>query len=183
MGTKPEIYAMGLRNPFRFSVDQKTGWVYLADYGPDADAADPGRGSDGRVEWNLIKAARQLWLAVLPRRRGLQRLRLRHRPRPAPKFDCAQPVNNSPNNTGLTNLPPVVEPTLWYGRGVGHPELGRGGAPMGGPRYVFDPAVAVRRASGRRTSRAPRSSTSGARTGSTSSISTSRASCSTRRRC
>ena len=55
MGTKPEIYAMGLRNPFRFSVDQKTGWVYLADYGPDANAADPGRGSDGRVEWNLIK--------------------------------------------------------------------------------------------------------------------------------
>ena len=56
MGTKPEIYAMGLRNPFRFSVDQKTGWVYLADYGPDANAADPDRGSDGRVEWNLIKA-------------------------------------------------------------------------------------------------------------------------------
>jgi glucose/arabinose dehydrogenase len=34
--TKPEIYAMGFRNPFRMSVDKPTGIVYLGDYGPDA---------------------------------------------------------------------------------------------------------------------------------------------------
>ncbi|PIM66175.1 hypothetical protein CTU88_44465, partial [Streptomyces sp. JV178] len=33
--TRPEIYAMGFRNPFRFSIDPENGWVYLADYGPD----------------------------------------------------------------------------------------------------------------------------------------------------
>ena len=34
--TRPEIYAMGFRNPFRMSVDKATGVVYLGDYGPDA---------------------------------------------------------------------------------------------------------------------------------------------------
>ena len=29
-------------------------------------------------------------------------------------FDCAAPVNNSPNNTGLTNLPPVIAATVYY---------------------------------------------------------------------
>ncbi len=140
MGTKPEIYAMGLRNPFRFSVDQKTGWVYLADYGPDAGAAVPGRGSDGRVEWNLIKAPGNYGWPYCHGGAAFNDYDFATGQSGA-VFNCAQPVNNSPNNTGLTNLPPVVEPTLWYGRGVGHPELGRGGAPMGGPRYVFDPAV------------------------------------------
>ena len=32
-----------------------------------------------------------------------------------PKFDCANPVNNSPNNTGLTNLPPAQPATTWHG--------------------------------------------------------------------
>ncbi|PPS72641.1 PQQ-dependent sugar dehydrogenase, partial [Streptomyces sp. 46] len=30
--TRPEIYAMGFRNPFRMSVDDKTGTVYVGDY-------------------------------------------------------------------------------------------------------------------------------------------------------
>src|SRR6185436_11252782 len=33
--TRPEIYAMGLRNPFRYTVDPTTDVVYLADYSPD----------------------------------------------------------------------------------------------------------------------------------------------------
>ncbi len=140
MGTRPEIYAMGFRNPFRFSVDQETGWVYLADYGPDANAGDPKRGTDGRVEWNLIK------------RPGNYGWPYCHGGAPfvdydfatgqsGSAFDCQSPANTSPNNTGLVNLPSAVEPTLWYGRGTGHPELGRGGAPMAGPRYTFDPAI------------------------------------------
>ncbi|SCF78548.1 hypothetical protein GA0115255_106284 [Streptomyces sp. Ncost-T6T-2b] len=42
---------MGFRNPFRFSVDQATGIVYVGDYGPDAGAADPKRGPAGKVEF------------------------------------------------------------------------------------------------------------------------------------
>jgi cytochrome c len=32
-GTRPEIYVMGCRNPFRISVDAKRGWLYWGDVG------------------------------------------------------------------------------------------------------------------------------------------------------
>ncbi|GAA3156304.1 hypothetical protein GCM10017687_87840 [Streptomyces echinatus] len=76
--TRPEIYAMGFRNPFRFSVDKKTGIVYVGDYGPDAGAANPGRGPAGPGRVRPRDQGRQLRLAVLHRRqRPLRRLRLR----------------------------------------------------------------------------------------------------------
>ncbi|MFC7639935.1 PQQ-dependent sugar dehydrogenase [Streptosporangium lutulentum] len=52
-GTRPEIFAMGLRNPFRMDVDPETGTVSWADYGPDAGAPDAARGPLGYVEWNV----------------------------------------------------------------------------------------------------------------------------------
>ncbi|MDT0461292.1 PQQ-dependent sugar dehydrogenase, partial [Streptomyces sp. DSM 41527] len=55
--TRPEIYAMGFRNPFRFSVDQATGILYVGDYGPDAGAADPKRGPSGKVEFARVTKA------------------------------------------------------------------------------------------------------------------------------
>ena len=39
--TRPEIYAMGFRNPFRIGIDPKTNTLYVADYGPDAGAGEP----------------------------------------------------------------------------------------------------------------------------------------------
>ena len=45
--TRPEIYAMGLRNPFRFSVNRTNGDVYMADYSPDAPVPNPLRGPAG----------------------------------------------------------------------------------------------------------------------------------------
>ena len=48
--TRPEIYAMGFRNPFRFSIDPANGWVYLADYGPDRGPPTTNRGPEGLVE-------------------------------------------------------------------------------------------------------------------------------------
>ena len=38
---------MGLRNPFRFSVNRTNGHVYIGDYSPDAQVADPLRGPEG----------------------------------------------------------------------------------------------------------------------------------------
>jgi len=34
-GTRPEIYAMGLRNPFRIELNKRTGELYVGDYSPD----------------------------------------------------------------------------------------------------------------------------------------------------
>jgi glucose/arabinose dehydrogenase len=52
--TRPEIYAMGFRNPFRMSVDRATATVYVGDYGPDAGGTDPNRGPGGQVEFDRI---------------------------------------------------------------------------------------------------------------------------------
>ena len=46
--TRPEIYVMGVRNPWRVSIDSKTGWLYWGDVGPDAsqDNENTPRGYD-----------------------------------------------------------------------------------------------------------------------------------------
>ena len=36
--TRPEIYLMGLRNPFRIEYNREEGELYVADYSPDARA-------------------------------------------------------------------------------------------------------------------------------------------------
>ncbi|MBD5786968.1 ThuA domain-containing protein [Cellulosimicrobium terreum] len=133
---RPEIYAMGLRNPFRFSVDQETGAVYLGDYGPDATAADA-RGIDGRVEWNVITEPGNYGWPYC--HGGGAYVDYDYATSTAgEEFDCSAPVNDSPNNTGLTTLPPVIDPYVAYGRSLRDPDVGTGGAPMGGPVYTFD---------------------------------------------
>ena len=139
--TRPEIYAMGLRNPFRFSVDRLRDVVYMADYSPDADLPNTARGPAGTGKWMVIREAGNYgWpycaTAELPYvdydfETGASR---------AP-FDCAAPVNDSPRNTGLRELPPVRQPEVWYQEAPSaeFPELGTGGvAPMAGPAYRFD---------------------------------------------
>jgi cytochrome c len=45
--TLPEIFAMGFRNPWRFNIDPKTGYVYVGDVGPDAGGDREERGPRG----------------------------------------------------------------------------------------------------------------------------------------
>jgi glucose/arabinose dehydrogenase len=60
--TRPEIYAMGLRNPFRFTVDPNSDTVYMADYSPDANEPNPARGPAGHGRWMAIdKPANYGW--------------------------------------------------------------------------------------------------------------------------
>ncbi|MET8090486.1 ThuA domain-containing protein [Micromonospora sp. NPDC005220] len=141
--TRAEVYAMGFRNPFRFSIDPANGWVYLADYGPDRGLPTTNRGPEGLVELNVVKAAGNYgW----PFCHGDNQPYAPFNPDTGvvgSKFNCSAPVNNSPNNTGLVNLKPVVAPNIWYGYGASpnFPELGSGGsAPMGGPVYRYNAA-------------------------------------------
>ena len=138
----PEIYAMGFRNPFRFSVDPATGEVMMADYGPDAKEGDPARGPEGLVEWMAIGEPGNFgW----PYCHGANEPYIDYdfaTGESGEAFDCDAPVNESPNNTGLTGLPPSVAPDFDYGYGPSEewPELGEGPlAPMAGPVYRFDP--------------------------------------------
>ncbi|MFI5660295.1 PQQ-dependent sugar dehydrogenase [Streptomyces sp. NPDC051684] len=138
--TRPEIYAMGFRNPFRMSVDKPTGTVYVGDYGPDAGTADPKRGPAGQVEFaRVTKAGNFGWpyctgdndaYADYDFATGAS----------GSNFDCAAPKNTSPHNTGLTDLPPAQAAWIPYDGGS-VPEFGSGSeSPMGGPVYRYDAA-------------------------------------------
>ena len=144
MGTRPEIYAMGLRNPFRMTVDQETGWVYVGDYGPDAVQEDPNRGPAGYVEWNQIRAAGNYGWPYCHGNDFAYNDYDFAAGTSGPKFDCASPRNDSPANTGLATLPPSQAPKVWYSYGTSaeFPELGTGcGCPMAGPVYHYDAAL------------------------------------------
>ncbi|MEU6953036.1 ThuA domain-containing protein [Streptomyces sp. NPDC045714] len=136
--TRPEIYAMGFRNPFRFSVDQATGTVYVGDYGPDAGAADPKRGPSGKVEFaKVTKAANFGWPFCVGDNEPYIDYDFGTKASGA-AFDCAAPKNESPHNTGLVDLPPAEAAWIPYDGGS-VPEFGTGSeSPMGGPVYRYD---------------------------------------------
>jgi PKD repeat protein/glucose/arabinose dehydrogenase/plastocyanin len=140
--TLPEIYAMGFRNPFRFKVDPETGWVLMGDYGPDAGSSNPDRGPQGSVEYNVVTEPGFFgWPYCVRVNTPYIDYDFETQTSGAP-FDCENPVNDSPNNTGRTELPPAVPATMWMGyseQDERFPELGTGGAPMGGPIYHYDP--------------------------------------------
>ncbi len=55
--TRPEIYVMGNRNPFRIAIDPKTGYLYWGEVGPDSGTPDPKRGAAGFDEINQARKA------------------------------------------------------------------------------------------------------------------------------
>lgn len=137
-GTRPEIYVMGCRNPFRPSIDSKTGYLYWGDVGPDAGKSDPNRGPKGMGEFNQ---ARQAGFWGWPYTRGNNQVYNDYdftAEKSGEKFDPQRLINNSPNNTGLQELPPAQESMVWfsYDSSAEFPWLGKGGVnPMAGPVF------------------------------------------------
>ena len=149
--TRPEIYAMGLRNPFRFAVNRRNGDVYVGDYSPDANMANPLRGPAGQGRWMLIRRpANYGWpFCATPDKPYVDYDFTPNAPQSGEEFNCFRPTNDSRNNTGLRRLPQVVWPEVWYSYPASDdglfPELlqqrgGDGIGPMGGPAYEFDSA-------------------------------------------
>ncbi|NYE36076.1 glucose/arabinose dehydrogenase/PKD repeat protein/type 1 glutamine amidotransferase [Nocardioides cavernae] len=157
--TLPEIYAMGFRNPFRFSIDSETGWLSMADYSPDNGSDNPAnRGPAGIAEWNLIKSPGNYgWPMCMGGNHQGQNPNGEpfrdvdygsttplNPPVVGAYFDCANPVNDSVRNTGLKNLPPARAADMYYGyqrSSTGAIPAGGGLAPMGGPIYRYDEAL------------------------------------------
>ncbi|MGW4198358.1 PQQ-dependent sugar dehydrogenase [Streptomyces sp. NPDC005004] len=139
--TRPEIYAMGFRNPFRFSVDKETGVLYVGDYGPDAGAADPARGPGGQVEFARVTGPGNFgWPYCTGENDAYVDYDFATGASGA-AFDCAAPENDSPHNTGLRDLPPAQPAWIPYD-GASVPEFGDGSeSPMGGPVYHYDAAL------------------------------------------
>ncbi|MET7280317.1 ThuA domain-containing protein [Kribbella sp. NPDC005582] len=139
--TRPEIYAMGFRNPFRIGIDPTTNHLFVADYGPDAGQVSPTRGPDGRVEWNVLdKPGFYGWPYCVGANTPYNDYDFATGTSGA-TFNCNAPVNNSPNNTGINQLPAAIPASLWMGKSTtGVPEIGGSGAPMTSGAYQFDAA-------------------------------------------
>ena len=104
--TKPEIYTMGHRNPFRIQVDQETGWVYNGEVGPDANSENANRGPRGYDELNQIRQAGNMgWPYCIADNKPYREWQFPSGPAGA-TFDCAGgPDNTSSYNTGLAKTP------------------------------------------------------------------------------
>ena len=125
--TRPEIFVKGCRNPWRFAYDSKTGGVAWGDVGPDGNTPNVNRGPRG---YDLICFARKAGYYGWPYFRGDTYY---------VDFDFTSGksgqsfekgiFNNSPNNTGLHELPPLQRPLLWYPYDTSEnfPEMGSGG--------------------------------------------------------
>ncbi|GII23142.1 carbohydrate-binding protein [Planosporangium mesophilum] len=143
-GTRPEIYAMGFRNPFRMAVDKPTGIVYLGDYGPDAGSTDANRGPGGQVEFDRVTGP---GFYGWPYCTGSNTTAESYNHydfatgTSGAKYDCANgPRNTSRHNTGVSDLPAAKPSWIKYGDAGSRPEMGPGGSesPMGGPVYHYD---------------------------------------------
>ncbi len=139
--TRPEIYVMGCRNPFRFDIDNKTKYLYWGDVGPDAGTDGENRGPKGFDE---INQARGPGFWGWPYFRGNDKVYYDYNfatKESGPLFDPKNPINNSPNNTGLEELPPFQPANIWYSydKSEEFPWVGTGGKnPMAGPIYYSD---------------------------------------------
>jgi cytochrome c len=138
--TRPEIFVMGNRNPYRISVDKKNGFLYWGEVGPDAGKTNPDRGPEGYVEFNQARRAGNYGWPLFAGNNTPYNSFDFEKNVSGPKFDPEKPINNSPNNTGLKELPPTQKPMVWYGYGESKefPLMEKGGAnPMGGPVYNY----------------------------------------------
>ena len=135
--TLPEIYIMGCRNPYRFTLDPINDLLYFGDVGPDA-WEDGEKGPRGYDEINITRKAGFFgWPYSVADNKAYQDVNYSTGDI-GPPFNPQKPINNSPNNSGIKELPPAQEPVLWFHKGLSEefPYLGSGGMNiMAGPRY------------------------------------------------
>ena len=136
--TRPEIYTMGHRNPYRISVDPRTGYVFWGDIGPDSREDRPERGPRGYDEIGRAKGPGNFgWPHFIGDNKPYVKYDFASG-KSGPAWDPAAPRNTSPNNTGLEDLPPAEEALVWYpyANSPDFPKMGTGGRnAMAGPVY------------------------------------------------
>ncbi len=137
-GTRPEIYVMGARNPYRFSIDTETSYLYFGDVGPDTKLEAP----DGELmSYDEINQVREPGFFGWPYFLGNNDVFPKYNyatKQLEPGKDPVRPLNESPNNTGLRELPPAMPAMIWYGKTNSKyfPLVGNGGASaMAGPVF------------------------------------------------
>ena len=135
--TRPEIYTMGHRNPWRPSIDSKTGWLYWGDIGPDA-TEDSDLGPKGYDELNQARAPGFFGWPYFVGPNAAYPIYNYVDGDTGPAKDPKKPINNSVNNTGLKELPAVAPPFIYYpySASTEFPLVGSGSrSSVGGPIY------------------------------------------------
>lgn len=139
--TRPEIYVMGCRNPYRISIDEKTGFLYWGDVGPDAGQNDSLRGPRGYDELNQAQKPGFFgWPYFIGNNYPYAKYDFAAK-KVLAKWDPKAPINESPNNTGKRELPAVSPPFIWYpyDRSDEFPMVKMGGRnAMAGPIYYSE---------------------------------------------
>lgn len=140
--TRPEIYVMGNRNPYRISVDQRTGFLYWGEVGPDAANNIEKYGPRGHDEVNQArKAGYYGWPLFVADNKPYRHYNFADSTS-GPAFDPAKPINPSTLIKGLKELPPAQKAFIYYPYDDSPefgPIVGKGGRnAMGGPVYYYD---------------------------------------------
>ncbi len=141
-GTRPEIYVMGCRNPFRIAIDPHTKYLYWGDVGPDAGKDSLGRGPRGYDEVNQARQAGFFgWPLFIGNNYAYNKYDFATKVSTEPR-DPEKPINNSVNNAGLQQLPPAQPAYIWYpyAESPDFPLVGSGGrnAMAAGVYYAND---------------------------------------------
>jgi glucose/arabinose dehydrogenase/type 1 glutamine amidotransferase len=163
--TRGEIYAMGVRNPSRISIDPKTDVLYAGWVGPDANDPSTTWGPAKYDTFAVIDhASNRGWPYCMGNKQPFRDRNLPDPTKPLGWYDCDHLKNESPNNDGLVNIPPAEANNIWYSPQGGAPDYprnadgvpsydvkqstyllpwlkGGGQATMDGPVYRFDPTV------------------------------------------
>jgi PKD repeat protein/glucose/arabinose dehydrogenase len=156
--TRPEIYVMGLRNPYRLGLDPDTDVLYWGEVGPDSRTDSEVRGPRHQEEFNRTTEPMNGGWPYCGGEVGDDLTDYSHggayvdwdfvadtyrtNPDGSPRhFPCNDPeqmtgVNDSPNNTGLQDLPPMTDAWIPYSDTgtLKYPEVS-GGTPIGGQVY------------------------------------------------
>ena len=142
---RPEVYIMGERNPFRIAVDRGKDWLYWGNVGPDA-GSNGARGPMGYDEVNQAKAAGFFgWPYCIADNKPYASHDFGSN-QTGQLFNCDSPVNESPNNSGVTNLPPAQPAWIAYTYGAPpYPALGGSGprTALAGAVYRWKPGGSI----------------------------------------
>ncbi len=132
---------MGCRNPWRINVDQRTGYLYWGDVGPDA-GGNNARGPRGYDEFNQARAAGNFgWPYFIGNNFAYSMVNF-VTGEISPAQDPEHPINHSVNNSGSKTLPRANPAMVYYPSATSEefPQLASGGrTACAGPVYYFDP--------------------------------------------
>jgi cytochrome c len=150
--TRPEIYTMGHRNPYRVSVDAVSGVATIGEVGPDARTTDASKGTIGLDEFNLVTEAANFGWPFANGNNLMYTAIAGEAYTVGTKFEANSLKNMSKFNTGLQDIPPSKPALIYYASGQAAPapfeaindNRGAGSAAISGPYYRYNPTATAK---------------------------------------